>query len=238
VPNRPVKIYRPAREIVGYITLLSSLLCATLFTLNLSLPYNLNVSILKTASLLSITAFVLINTTTKQHFLLVIAVIASTVAVNYNMNFKTDTNLVFYVSHGISYWLLILLLTLNRIPLTSLKSDRLNLSAFVCATMVLSSYWIYPKLDGKIIEYTIYSFSLLILAVSAVLSRFSKHLVGFGAIFFTIGQQSQYIMPLFRVPDYATDTSWFLIYLGLLFTSVGIILAQNQYEITRKYHHH
>lgn len=238
MPNRPVKIYRPAREIVGYITLLSSLLCATLFTLNLSLPYNLNVSILKTASLLSITAFVLINTTTKQHFLLVIAVIASTVAVNYNMNFKTDTNLVFYVSHGISYWLLILLLTLNRIPLTSLKSDRLNLSAFVCATMVLSSYWIYPKLDGKIIEYTIYSFSLLILAVSAVLSRFSKHLVGFGAIFFTIGQQSQYIMPLFRVPDYATDTSWFLIYLGLLFTSVGIILAQNQYEITRKYHHH
>ncbi len=238
MPNRPVTVYRPAREIVGYITLLSSLLCAILFTLNLSLPYNLNVSVLKTASLLSIAAFVVVNTTTKQHFLLIIAVIASTVAANHNMDFKTDTNLLFYVSHGISYWLLILLLVLNRIPLTSLKSDRLNLSAFVCATMVLGSYWIYPKLDGQIIEYAIFSLSLLILAVSAVLSRFSKHLVSFGAIFFTIGQQSQYIMPLFRVPDYAADISWFLIYLGLLFTSVGIILAQNQYEITRKYHHH
>ena len=237
--HRPVTRYRPLLEVMGYIALLSSLVFLILFIIGFQIPFLYGDTFLKVGSIVSIGFFVLINASHKNHVLLLASLLAVSIGEVLSALRPSDTlNILRYLGYGISLGILSILFFLNRIPLKSLRSLRMNLSALTSGIMILACYWFYPKLTDQLVSYAIYSITLFLTITTAILSKFPLRLLGFGTTLIVVSEFALLATPFVRVPDYTPDLIWAMTYLGALFVTLGIILVQEQDVIRSVYREH
>ncbi|UTW55173.1 hypothetical protein [Kordiimonas sp. SCSIO 12610] len=144
----------------------------------------------------------------------------------------------FYGLRAVIFALLTALFFLNRMPLISIKTRRLNISAVISSVIILVSYWVFPKLNEHITAYALFNFALLITATMAVLSRFALRLVGFGMTLFFLAELANYVAFFVPTTDETLYLSWATLYLGTLFTVVGVMLDEGFTSTRYRYHHH
>ena len=238
MPNGPVKIYRPLLETIGDITLSLSLLCACLYMLNENFSFNVPPVILKTSSFAFIAMFIAVNTRNIHHTILLLSVIIIAVTMLQTFDITAPPELKFYGLRAVIFALLAALFFLNRMPLISIKTRRLNISAVISSVTILVSYWVFPKLNEHINEYALFNFALLITATMAVLSRFPLRLVGFGMTLFFLAELANYVAFFVPTTDETLYLSWATLYLGTLFTVVGVMLDEGFTSTRYRYHHH
>jgi hypothetical protein len=224
---------------MGYVTLLSSLLFVVVLMSGFQLPFAYSKTLLKVGSIVTIGLFVLINTQHKNHILLLLSILGILLGETLSIFQPSDTfNLLRVAGYGASLAMFSMVFFLNRIPVQSLRSLRLNLSATTSGFMILVCYWFYPKLTDQLIPYAIYSIVLFIMITTAILSKFPLRLVGFGAALLLMSEVAHLATPLLRMPDYTGSLIWAMAYLGILFITLGIILVQESGKSRSVYREH
>lgn len=218
--------------------LILSLICAMLAAADYSPFPGITISLLKLVAVAAIAAFVVINSANRHHVLLLIALLALAFTPADGIDIQKEVGLHYYSSRALFFLFLIILFLMNKTPVHSLNVRRLNLAACIGAAMILFGYWIFPRLGDHWIEYTLYSIVLLLFGLSAALSRFSLHLIGFGAIMFIIGDLSQYSLPFINIASDTVNLIWAINYLGILFITVSIMLAEDFQSGKHSYYHH
>lgn len=228
-----VKRRNPIIETAGQLLLLVSLVAAFMYggrcyPENL-LPYM--TVLVKGTAVGSLALFVLLNTRSFNHFLLVLALVASTTG---------DVFLAFkgaYFLHGLGAFLVghffyCVLFFKNRAPMEDVTNLRVRLSAFLWALAAIGCYFLYPHLHDMMVPVFVYTAVLTLMATTALLSSYPVKLTAFGAILFLISDTILGFRHFMTVPyiidQYGGYAVWITYYLAQLLITLGVMLKDER----------
>ena len=179
-----------------------------------------------TVSLLAL--FVLIRTQTVNHFLLLLALIAS-VAGDVLLAMPIDNSFIKGLSAFLSAHLIFIGLYLkNKQAWEDISRIRKQIILILWIIALVSTALLYPYLGDMLIPVIAYTFVLTAMASAAFMSRFSAALVGFGAVLFLVSDAVLGARQFLSIPDYFGYVVWGTYYFAQLFMTLGIMLADER----------
>lgn len=168
--------------------------------------------------------FVLVTSQTFNHMILLLALLASVagdalLAIPAENSFLRGL-LAFFVAH-IFY---IGLFTKNRLPFEDVTSARMQIAGLCSIGAAVMAFFLYPELGNLLIPVFAYILVIVLMAATALISRFPIRLVGSGALLFLISDGALALRTFLDIDLGGGLSVWIPYYLGQLFLALGIML--------------
>lgn len=223
------KKLNPIRENLSQFVLLASFVVAVLYGGGWHPTNNEWWGILVKGSTVSLLAlFVFIRMQTLNHFLLLLALLAS-VAGDVILALPIENSFLKGLSAFLSAHLIFVGLYLkNKLPWEDISAARKHTIVIIWIIALLSAVLLYPYLGDMLWPVCAYIFVLTSMASVAFISRFSISFVGVGAILFLISDSALGARQFLNVPDYFGYVVWGTYYLAQLFMTLGVMLADER----------
>lgn len=212
----------PVRESLGQIAVLSSIMVAILFPIDV-IP--VNPVWVKGSAVGLLAAYALLRVASFDHLLLVIALLAGAIG-DMQLEIQSPDNFIggmknFLIGH-IFY---IFIFWRNRLDAFEISRSRMNGASILWAVVAGATVYAWPAVvEGKF-HLAAYTIGILGMATAAFISRYPLKMVGTGAILFIASDAMIAADIIFVIPDWVEYFIWPTYYIAQLLITAGILLT-------------
>lgn len=218
----------PAREAIGQSLLLGSFIAAVVYAGSWHPATEFWTVLVKGSAIGLMALFVLVAMQSFNHFLLFLALSVSVsgdvfLAIQGESSFMRGL-----MAFAAAHLLFILLFVKNRMRLQDITSLRIRLAALLWAAAGISTFFLYPELGDLLVPTLVYTSVLILMATTALFSKFPIKLLALGVILFVISDATLGAQKFLSVPDYANYIIWGCYYLAQLLITFAVILTDDR----------
>jgi len=218
----------PVREVIGQSLLLGSLIAAVIYGGGWHPATEFWTVLVKGSAIGLMALFVLVAMQSFNHFVLFLALSVSVsgdvfLAIQGEASFMRGL-LAFAAAH----FLFIVLFVKNRMHIQDVSSLRIRLAALLWVAAAISAFFLYPELGDLLVPTMVYTGILILMATTALFSKFPIKLLGVGVILFVISDATLGAQKFLTVPDYANYIIWGCYYLAQLLITFAVILTDDR----------
>lgn len=219
---------KPVQEAIGQILLLASFVMAVIYGGGWYPSEWLWPAIVKGSAVGLLAVFVLISMQSINHFMLLLALIASVggdvlLAIPHENSFTRGLT-----SFLIAHVIFIGLYLKNRMLAEDLTALRVRIAALLWAVAAIAAYFLYPHLGDMMIPVFVYSAVLTAMASTALISKYPIKLVGLGALLFVVSDAVLGARQFMDVPAFLDYVVWSTYYLAQLLMTLGVMLTDER----------
>ncbi|WP_417449857.1 lysoplasmalogenase [Kordiimonas sp.] len=219
---------RPIIEAMGQIFVILSFLGAIFYGAGLYPEGILWQALVKMSAVGFLILFVGINLQTFSHFLLLLALVASTAGDVLLVIPNDQSFLRGLMAFGVAHILFIVLYLINAERLNHITANRVRFVIMLWAAAFVAGYWMYDAL-GDMLYYVLgYTAILVLMASAALLSKFPPRLVGIGAVLFVFSDAALGARQFMSVPDYVGYFVWVSYYMSQFMVTLGVMLTEDR----------
>lgn len=217
---------KPVLETIGQSLILLSFIVAVLYGGGWYPDYGQTITaIIKGSAVGFLAIFVLISTQSLNHFLLLLALIAS-VAGDVLLALPIENSFI----KGLGAFLVaqlvfIILYLINRMPFADMSSFRIKIAGLLWAAAGISIFFLYPHLGELMVPVFVYTAALVGMATAALFSKFPVKLVGMGAILFVVSDSVLGARQFLTMPEFTGYIVWGTYYAAELLMTLGVMLS-------------
>lgn len=219
---------RPVIEAIGQILVILSVIGAVVYGVGLYPEGILWQALVKMSAVGFLVLFVGLNLRTFTHLLLLVALIASVVGDVLLVIPQEGSFLRGLMAFGVAHITFILMYLLNGQRFDQISANRLRFSGLLWAFAFVAGFWMYDAL-GDMRNYVLgYTAMLVLMATTAILSKFPPRLVGLGAVLFVFSDAALGARQFMNVPDFVGYFVWASYYLSQAMVTLGVMLADDR----------
>ncbi|WP_262692059.1 lysoplasmalogenase [Kordiimonas aestuarii] len=219
---------RPVIEAMGQIFVILSFLGAVAYGAGLYPEGILWQALVKMSAVSFLVFFVGINLRSFSHFLLMLALVASVagdvlLVIPHEQSFLRGL-----MAFGVAHITFTILYLVNGQRFDRITANRIRFVIILWFFAFVAGYWMYDAL-GDMRYYVLgYTTVLVLMASTALLSKFPPRLVGLGAVLFVFSDAALGARQFMNVPDYVGYFVWVSYYLSQFMVTLGVMLTEDR----------
>ena len=219
---------RPVVEAIGQIFVILSVIGAIAYGFGLYPEGILWQALVKMSAVGFLVLFVGINLRNFTHLLLLLALIASVVGDVMLVLPHEGAFLHGLMAFAVAHVTFILMYLINGQRFDQITANRLRFSALLWAFAFVAGFWMYDAL-GELRNYVLgYTAMLVLMATTALLSKFPPRLVGLGAVLFVFSDAALGARQFMNVPEFVGYFVWASYYLSQFMVTLGVMLTDDR----------
>ncbi|WP_020398212.1 lysoplasmalogenase [Kordiimonas gwangyangensis] len=219
---------RPIVEAIGQIFVILSMIGAIAYGVGLYPEGILWQALVKMSAVSFLVLFVGINLRSFTHFLLLLALVASVTGDVMLVLPQDGAFLYGLMAFGVAHIIFILMYLINGQRFDRISASRLRYVLLLWAFAFVAGFWMYDAL-GEMRNYVLgYTAMLVLMASTAILSRFPPRLVGIGAVLFVFSDAALGARQFMSVPEFVGYFVWASYYLSQFMVTLGVMLTDDR----------